>query len=166
MILSHEDFLKLYGVVTQVNQRAAELAVEITATAFSGLTNSQRSLLRLGSTNNPLMNEALRRAPTCPQTPPAPQNPGSSGRDALCNARGIQTPHQDYAVTPVHVLNRQNPPSAPELIAAPVIDTEATTESPDDDEEETDVSSRPAPLSKKRYKKNKGPVKKEKESKD
>ena len=164
--ISHEDFLKLYGSISRINDQALELAVEITARSFSGLTNSQRELLRTGHADNPLMNEALRRAPTCPQTPPAPQIPGpSNGGDATGNAGDNQAPQQVIAVQPVHVLNRQNPPSAPELVTVQAVDTEATTETAGDDTE-TDVSSKPAPLSRKRFRKNLNPTKIERKPKD
>ena len=112
------------------------------------------------------MNEALRRAPTCPQTPPAPQNPGpSNGGDALSNAGDNQAPQQVVAVQPTHVLNRQTQTSSPELVTVQAVDTEATTETAGDDDE-TDVSSRPAPLSRKRLRKNLNPTKIERKPKD
>ena len=53
----------------------------------------------------------------------------------------------------------------PELVTVQAVDTEATTETAGDDDE-TDVSSRPAPLSRKRLRKNLNPTKIERKPKD
>ena len=167
VIVTHADFLTLYGAYDNISQQAAELAVEVMALAMSGLSGTQRGLLRLGSENNPLMNKALERMPPAPPTPDrSGDNAGGAGRQLSNSAptpgtSATRAPRADNIV--VHVQPnavvpqnnvQNNVPEKGQKNKQNVVDQEATTE-----EEDNAANYKPGPKSKKRLRKNPYPKK-------